>query len=544
MWLRFGLPYMLLITIVDVLFKVVARWDIHPMFFTCQAMIFGGFTLLVISKPGPLALETIRSIGTWVYGIVFLIANVIFITSLIYLDIVTVNFITASSIIVTYLFSFLFLGRNRFNWLRSLMLLLIGICVAVIIIDLPIQLQGIASLVAIAFAFTHTIRVLSQETHAASNKTKGSITNECRVTGFTIGITALIFALALIAISLVTNHTNIGVLERFVPSFEQMLSLESLLFAAVYGVFMLSVLRYMEFAWIKKIKSERYVILMTILPAVTFIFEIMADRLGIVSFAGLTPLQTGAGILTLVAAGLIEYSESKDAKKDAAQNLTKSERTQIAEDLHVIQHTLETCGQDKAQAASLLGIGKDLLNYALKAEENGAPLSKKISDKIKLNFTKNVAVVDSLTGLANKTQFVSLLRESLMQGEEGILLFMDLNKFKPVNDTYGHEAGDEVLKIFAQRLQACTDKQTIISRLGGDEFAMLLISMKEAGVPALKKRIIAKISEPMQLDSVSEKVVVGTSIGYAVYPKDSSDALALLHHADQSMYEGKKDTGR
>lgn len=312
MWLRFGIPYMLLITLVDLLFKMIARWDIHPMYFTCQAMIFGGFTLLTASRPGPLGLETLRAPATWAYGLLFLCSNAIFITSLIYLDIVTVNLITASSIIVTFVMSFLFMGRNRFTYFRSLMLLIIGVSVAFIISQLAVDLQTIAVLVAIAFALTQTIRVFIQETHKTSNLTQDDFATECRVTGLTLGITAVIFMIALACLAYIGFTTQNEVLLKLVPSPEQIFSIESLFFAAFYGILMLSTLRYMEFFWIKKIKAERFVLLMTILPVVTFGFEWLADLAGLVSFAGLTWPQIVAGLAIVIAAMGLEVSEARE----------------------------------------------------------------------------------------------------------------------------------------------------------------------------------------------------------------------------------------
>ncbi|MEU4621902.1 GGDEF domain-containing protein [Actinoplanes sp. NPDC023801] len=150
-----------------------------------------------------------------------------------------------------------------------------------------------------------------------------------------------------------------------------------------------------------------------------------------------------------------------------------------------------------------------------------------------------MAFTDSLTGLANRAQFLERLDEALCRGdgEVGVLL-IDLDDFKPVNDTYGHAAGDTVLIGAAARLRAGARTADVIARLGGDEFAVLIEQARPDDVAEVADRIVEALGEPCEL-SAGELVRVRASIGVAITSTENRDATVLLHRADEAMYAAK-----
>lgn len=169
-----------------------------------------------------------------------------------------------------------------------------------------------------------------------------------------------------------------------------------------------------------------------------------------------------------------------------------------------------------------------------------------------------LAFYDSLTRLPNRRLFLELLNGALemaaRHGRIAALLFLDLDRFKEVNDTYGHAAGDQLLNEVADRLRVnlrtsdyvarsgSADSSAVISRLGGDEFTVLLSEISEPhNAATIAQRILNAFAVPFSLDG--HEVSVGASIGLAVYPNDSEDADTLLTHADTAMYRAK-DRGR
>ena len=155
------------------------------------------------------------------------------------------------------------------------------------------------------------------------------------------------------------------------------------------------------------------------------------------------------------------------------------------------------------------------------------------------------ALHDQLTGLANRLQFTGQLRDALSRAREEIhpvtLLYMDLDGFKPVNDEFGHDVGDQLLVAVAKRLASCTRADDTVARLGGDEFAVLIDSQTApADAEEVSDRLAAAITRPFVIDG--HRLHLGVSIGRAVFPIDADDADGLLRCADAAMFGVKRDT--
>ena len=154
-----------------------------------------------------------------------------------------------------------------------------------------------------------------------------------------------------------------------------------------------------------------------------------------------------------------------------------------------------------------------------------------------------MAYTDRLTGLANRGQFERELRRALLEARrrqtELALLFIDLDRFKPINDTHGHAMGDRVLCEVAQRLKAATRTADVVARLGGDEFVVLLPALNvTSGCEVVAEKILQALCEPMVIDGLLLRV--GASIGVVTYPDGGDDAETLIHKADLAMYQAKQ----
>jgi diguanylate cyclase (GGDEF)-like protein/PAS domain S-box-containing protein len=164
----------------------------------------------------------------------------------------------------------------------------------------------------------------------------------------------------------------------------------------------------------------------------------------------------------------------------------------------------------------------------------------KEADK-KLHFYANH---DVLTGLANRVQFDSHLKNSIQSCKRNetqlALFFIDLDKFKDINDTYGHSVGDEMLKTVAKRFEQTLRQEDFIARLGGDEFVLIVKDVKQkSDMELLANKIMEYIKEPI---TIEEKVFfMSLSVGIALYPEHGVDTEELTKHADAAMYEVKED---
>lgn len=156
---------------------------------------------------------------------------------------------------------------------------------------------------------------------------------------------------------------------------------------------------------------------------------------------------------------------------------------------------------------------------------------------------RHLAFHDALTKLPNRMLLMERLEHHIVMAEREprtlALLFLDLDRFKAVNDTLGHATGDDLLIEVAKKLQSLVRKADTVARLGGDEFIILLDSpASRTEVEHIAQRIIAVINEPFKLQDKTAQV--GTSVGIAMYPGDGTSAVDLITGADTAMYDAKK----
>jgi len=153
---------------------------------------------------------------------------------------------------------------------------------------------------------------------------------------------------------------------------------------------------------------------------------------------------------------------------------------------------------------------------------------------------------DALTGLANRSLLQDRLSQAILTAATFntrlAVAFIDLDRFKYINDSLGHHVGDVLLRTMAERFRACVAERDTVARLGGDEFVLLLNSQESADqVRLVLERMLAQVSEPWTTEHGEFQVTC--SIGVALYPEDGTDAQTLLKHADSAMYRAK-DSGR
>lgn len=189
-------------------------------------------------------------------------------------------------------------------------------------------------------------------------------------------------------------------------------------------------------------------------------------------------------------------------------------------------------------------------DYLIKGQIDCELLERTLRYAIERKLTEQhlarLAHYDPLTDIPNRILFRDRLEHAIRLAERDntffTLMFVDLNGFKQVNDNFGHDAGDAVIRICAERLSNCMRRSDSVARMGGDEFTLLLQNTENnTDVAHIAQKVIDSLSVPSQIGGY--EVVVGCSIGIAMYPQAGRDADTLLKNADLAMYKAKQEDG-
>ena len=177
-----------------------------------------------------------------------------------------------------------------------------------------------------------------------------------------------------------------------------------------------------------------------------------------------------------------------------------------------------------------------MLTYAVEAEQVLA------EQQARIHYLETLSVTDELTGLLNRRGFNQAVERTLAAAkrhqEKGLLAFLDLDGFKQINDTFGHEAGDEILQHVGQILSGNVRRTDYVARIGGDEFAVLFVRAQQLPTRAHAQNLRRKLAKaPLYFDN--QKVSINASLGIQAYGPDTK-AKDLLRRADQAMYLEKQ----
>ncbi|GAA73203.1 hypothetical protein P20439_3321 [Pseudoalteromonas sp. BSi20439] len=199
---------------------------------------------------------------------------------------------------------------------------------------------------------------------------------------------------------------------------------------------------------------------------------------------------------------------------------------------------------DEKIAAEAMRLGAS--DYLLKNQLKSAQLIHSISSSIqRASLEKklhNMAHYDSLTGLASRPILIDQLQQAIKSEQKLAVAYLDLDNFKPINDKYGHETGDFVLKTIAQRLQSTLRKEDTLARIGGDEFIFLLRGAAHTiqEYEILLQEVLIEVNDPIKLAEFSCSVQISASVGVALPNNDGLSCDDVLRRADQTMYQAKR----
>ncbi len=200
-------------------------------------------------------------------------------------------------------------------------------------------------------------------------------------------------------------------------------------------------------------------------------------------------------------------------------------------------------GDEKIAAEAMrLGASDYLLKNQLKSDQLIHSISSSIQRASLEKKLHDMAHYDSLTGLASRPILIDQLQQAIKSEQKLAVAYLDLDNFKPINDKYGHETGDFVLKTIAQRLQSTLRKEDTLARIGGDEFIFLLRGAAHTiqEYEILLQEVLIEVNDPIKLAEFSCSVQISASVGVALPNNDGLSCDDVLRRADQTMYQAKR----
>ncbi|BCM24457.1 GGDEF domain-containing protein [Methyloradius palustris] len=261
------------------------------------------------------------------------------------------------------------------------------------------------------------------------------------------------------------------------------------------------------------------------------------------------PINKAANAATRLAKVLDHSEQIKDVVEECAEELS-SVNLVLKESLADIDHqpevenAIEKSGEVKGkvqEAAEQLTIVNQALEHEIRERE--VLEHQLISVRQQEASARHEAFHDALTGLPNRVLFNDRLEHGLAQAKRHewtlAIMFLDLDEFKSINDQYGHDAGDHVLKIISKRLIETTRVDDTVSRHGGDEFLYLIMEVDDRqDIALIAEKIIKALQAPCKVGKL--ELVVTASIGISVFPDDGESADVLIKSADKAMYQAKR----
>jgi len=518
-----------------------------PIVYSCVVFTSASLVLLAYSGYGKLAKETMRSIDTWGYGFSLMLNYIVLLALLAMVTSTEATLLQSIAVVVSLLTGWFFMGRAVSKG-QALGALVIVTGLFMVLSDLQVDNLGYIILLIIAMGIIQTIRTYIAEFHrphqyAASQLV--SAKDKARVVALVMFVVSTLFFVFFLGFALLMHFVE-GVTIPAVPTIADFLNPYTVVFGMVAGVLLIAPLRYFEFSATHAIKTENYLAVSAFAPVATWAWEWGTAPITGINMRQLTEVDAIA--CAFITLGGLAMAVSRMKSDSAAESMKKhicveAQNIVLVEDSReIVANTLEHFNSDVKSAAAALGLPQNIITAFL--EDSEKVVAFKNFPDVARSYRKHVAMADGLTGLANRSAFMTALRSAAYEAEVYTVVYIDLDKFKPVNDTYGHETGDKVLQGIAERLTEVAPKNTVITRMGGDEYCMLLLDTAKESAEKLVPEIQNAVAKPFNFDGIDDEVSVSASIGIASYPEDGDNPEELLNIADKGMFSAKGESGR
>lgn len=525
----------------------VQKLEVNFLVFTSAVFASCSFVLMLIGGQGPFVRQTLRSIDTWSYGILLLLNYVLLLALFSYMTPTEGSLLKHISLLFSIVLSWFFLGRvPTKGQLVGCVIVMGGI--AVVCEGLPMENRGMIYLIMLLEGIVLAARIFVAEIHRPHQQAMLEPQNpraKARVVGFVIFITSTLFLTMMFLFALLQAYTPLNLHSDLVPDLDDFFHAPSIFSGLIIGLLFIAPIRFLEFSSTAVIKTENMLAVATLASASTLFWEWVFSPFTGMSLKAVTGTDIWAGLFIMSGASIAALTQIRKSKSNASDIVSgylsyQSQNISAVQDTReMVANTLEHYQGRVKKAATALQVPEAVIHALLRDADQVLAIKPERLSEISRLYRQNVAMADPLTGLPNRSTFMMALRAAGSEMDQFAVMFIDLNKFKIVNDTYGHEAGDVILKGIATRLQTYLPAQAELTRLGGDEYCILLPGKDREGAKKIIPDVLGVIEQSFELDGVEIPVAVSASIGVSSYPVDAQDIEELLDKADKAMYDAK-----
>ena len=515
----------------------VANYEAHPIAYTCVITLGAALGLFIVARPGPLGWETLRRYETWLYGLLNTAVFALGVAVMLYLSATETSTVLRISAVMAFVLSVLFLN-HRMNRLELLCLSLMTSGIVLLLALSEVRgaaLVELCSLVVLS-GLAQGAQMLVVERHK-TNRVATTGAQNLRVTAVVMGVSAGLMALLFLTLGWVKEYVGGGIWPAL-PTVHDFFNWPAFVMGTLIGVLVRAPSKYCEFYAAKMISAKYFLAVIALQPLFTALYEMSLASTG---WLPMRPFTAGDWVaMALVTGGSILMAFSgiktdKRAHKAEQEFILDSAKNK---NLHqMVLATLTFCGGSLPRAAKVLGLEVPALKAIIADRQGQLQFTHSLASVIQDNFAQRVAMADPLTGLPSRLQCLTVLKTALKAKQPVAVIYLDLNKFKPINDRLGHSTGDVVLQKVAERIQKNVPKGALVARLGGDEFAIVLKGAHAPRYLEIALTLSQAIQQPMRIKG--EDLAVGASLGAAL-AQGRTTAEALLEAADAAMYKHKQ----
>ncbi|HAG53174.1 MAG TPA: hypothetical protein DCL21_05240 [Alphaproteobacteria bacterium] len=522
---------------------VVSYTDSNILVYTALFMLSSAIGLLFVAGPGELANQTVKRYETWIYGFLQIFSLIFFLLIIQYVSATEGAALGIGSSLFTLLLSILFLNQktNKYEILGSL-IILSGLYIIISSADLSVESKALLVLFVILRGVTQGTQKIVTEVHKTNRKAI-SFKSQLRVTGFIMAVASFVFLTFLLSVSFIKSSNNISFLKYF-PNFSDFSDFNLFLIAGLHGLFIVSIAKYCEFYAGKTIGAKYlssilslHIIFVYSLELILANFDLVKEPIiNMASGCALALILLGNFVISM--AGFIKdfHFIKKGEKQDTLANLDGNFidnekdfnllKLNMSNLLSLYDHNSKALSKDiKIDRIKL----DNIANYDYGDLKIETILAKTVNDFA----SQHVSTKDKLTKAYNR-YYLDHKADSLFKLRQGFkLYYLDLNKFKPINDRYGHDAGDYVLAETVSRLHELDAVKDHVFRVGGDEFVLVQTEHLDKDLTNI---IIETIEQPISFEGNILKI--STSIGITT-SKEYDNLDDMIKNADSLMFKDK-----